>query len=349
MAAGRCLVLGLKRYSNAGNSVTSRVWKGIKVQQAKNRIQLIDSHGRIIHKLRVQITDACNFRCFYCMPRQVKFLPPSRLLKANELIDICSALVDLGIDEIRISGGEPTLRKDLEKIVDGLSRLPLQRLGITSNGQFLEERIAFLSQTKCRNINISLDSLNKEKFLSITKSDTFDAVYRAVLKSKEKGFRVKVNVVVFRGINDNEVFDFIDFSAKHKIEVRFLELMKIGPYYGKHSDLFVPAQEVIERIEEREELIPQSVNCDSTAFNFKTSSGGKIGFIASESQPFCNFCSRLRLSATGALRACLMSDAGISLRGRNKSEYPAILKSVMGMKPVERIEYIRQPMYQIGG
>ncbi|MCK5014843.1 MAG: GTP 3',8-cyclase MoaA [Candidatus Omnitrophica bacterium] len=319
------------------------------MQQAEKKNPLIDEHGRLIHKLRLQLTDTCNFRCFYCMPRQFKFLPSSQLLKANEFIEICSALVGLGIDEIRISGGEPTLRADLKEIVRGLSNLPVERLGITTNGYFLADKIAFLSQTKCRNINISLDSLNKKRFRMITKSDSFDTVYRAILKAKEKGLRVKVNVVALRGLNDDEVFDYIDFSAKHKIEVRFLELMKIGPCCCKHNGLFVPAQELIQRIEEREELIPQSVNNDSTAFNFKTSSGGKIGFIASESQPFCNFCSRLRLSATGGLRACLMSDAGISLRGRNKSEYPAILRSVIAMKPVERIEYIRQPMYQIGG
>jgi cyclic pyranopterin phosphate synthase len=319
------------------------------VQQEEKRVSLADGHGRRIHKLRLQVTDACNFRCFYCMPRQFKFAPPSQLLKAKEFIDICSALVDLGIDEVRISGGEPTLRGDLEKIIEGLSSLPVLKLGMTTNGYCLEDKIDFLSQTKCRNINISLDSLNKKRFREITKSESFDAVYSAILKAKEKGLRVKVNVVALRGLNDDEVFDYIDFSAKHKIEVRFLELMKIGPDHREQSGLFVIAQEMIRKIEEREELIPQSVNSDSTAFNFKTSSGGAIGFIASESQPFCQFCSRMRLSATGALRACLMSDSGISLRGRDKSEYPAILRSVMAMKPFDRIESIRQPMYQIGG
>lgn len=125
--------------------------------------------------------------------------------------------------------------------------------------------------------------------------------------------------------------------------------MKIGPYYKNHSQLFVSAQELIERLEEREELEPQSVNCDSTSFNFHTSSGAKIGFIASESQPFCGFCSRLQLTATGRLRACIMSEAGINLRGIDKERYPDILQSVMGMKPTERIDHIKQPMYQIGG
>lgn len=163
------------------------------------------------------------------------------------------------------------------------------------------------------------------------------------------GFYVKVNVVAMRGLNTDEIFDFINFSSQHKIEVRFLELMKIGPYYASHSRLFISAQELIEQIETREKLFAQSVNSDSTSFNFRTSSGAQIGFIASESQPFCDFCSRLRLTANGVLRACLMSEAGVNLRGQAKGAYPRLLAYVMAMKPTGRLEYIEQPMYQIGG
>ena len=147
----------------------------------------------------------------------------------------------------------------------------------------------------------------------------------------------------------NEIFDFIEFSARHNIEVRFLELMKIGPYYKNHARLFVSAQELIEKIEKRERLEPQFVNCDSTSFNFRTPSGAMVGFIASESQPFCGFCSRLRLTATGKLRACIMSEGGINLRGVPKEQYLQILSSVLRMKPIDRIDHIQQPMYQIGG
>ena len=149
------------------------------------RTRLFDAHGRHIHKLRVQITDACTFRCFYCIPQNAKFLSSSQHLKAREIIDICSALVGLGIDEIRLSGGEPTLRRDLKEIVEGLSDLPLQRFGITTNGYLLKDKLAFLKQTKCQNINISLDSLNKKNFYSITKSGHFDTVYDSILRSKD--------------------------------------------------------------------------------------------------------------------------------------------------------------------
>lgn len=310
---------------------------------------LVDPHGRLIHKLRVQITDACNFRCFYCMPQQAQFTPSQNLLSAAEVVKICSNLVDFGIDELRVSGGEPTLRKDFYDIVQGLSELALKRLGVTTNGFFLKDKLAEIKDTKCRHINISLDSLNPRTFRFITKTDYFKKVLEAVLISKAMGFHVKVNLVILRGINDHEIFDFIKFSARHGIAVRFLELMKIGHYYQNHGRLFVSAQEIIERIEEKEKLEAQSVNCDSTSFNFRTSSGAMIGFIASESQPFCGFCSRLRLTASGKLRACLMAEDGANLRHVPKEKYPELLQAVMRMKPLERLDHIEQPMYQIGG
>lgn len=310
---------------------------------------LVDAHGRQIHKLRVQLTDVCNFRCFYCMPSVPEFLPSAALLSHNELLDICSSLVDLGIDEIRVSGGEPTLRRDFEFVIEGLSGLPLRKLGLTTNGFLLEEKLDFLKQTRCQHINISLDSLREDRFHEITRTKYFEKVYRAILKAKAEGFQIKVNVVGMRGINDDEVMDFVKFSARYDIEVRFLELMKIGCAIHNHNLYFVPSQEIIKKIEESEILLPQSVNRDSTSFNFTTSSGAKIGFIASESQSFCSFCSRLRLTATGKLRACIMSEEGINLRGISKEQYPQILKTVLRMKPLARIDSIMQPMYQIGG
>jgi len=283
------------------------------------------------------------------MPLLPEFLPSSALLSSGELLEICSALVDFGIDEIRVSGGEPTLRSDFEAIIEGLSNLSLGKLGLTTNGFLLDGKFDFLKQTRCQHINISLDSLRAERFHKITKTRYFDKVYKAVLQARTEGFRVKVNVVVMRGINDDEILDFVKFSADHDIEVRFLELMKIGCSIQYHSLYFVSAREIIKKIEESEILLPQSVNRDSTSFNFTTPSGAKLGFIASESQSFCSFCSRLRLTATGKLRACIMSEAGVNLRGISKEQYPAILRTVLRMKPFTRIDHIEQAMYQIGG
>jgi cyclic pyranopterin phosphate synthase len=315
----------------------------------KESQKLTDSYQRHIHKLRVQLTDACNFRCFYCMPENIRFKRESELLSVSEIINICSVLNELGIDEIRVTGGEPTIRREFAEIINRLSELPLKKLALTTNGFNLEKKLPFLKTTNCRNINISLDSLEPEKFSRITKSRYFPETYNSILKAKEMDFNVKVNVVLFKGINDDEVFDFIDFSAKYDIEVRFLELMKIGPAYEMNPELFISAAEIIKKIKSREKLYREIVSADSTSFNYKTGAGAKIGFIASESKPFCGSCSRLRLSATGKLRACLMSEAGLELRGKSKNEFKEILYSVMGMKPPGRIHHISQPMNQIGG
>jgi len=283
------------------------------------------------------------------MPSQIKFLPNSSLLSSNEILNICEHLVSNGIDEIRVSGGEPLLRPDFNEIIAALSRLSLQKLGLTTNGYLLKEKINFLKTTRCHHINISLDSLDSTKFQNITQFTDFERIHRAIILAKDSGFCIKTNTVIMRGINDDEIFDFLEFSRKYQIEVRFLELMKIGCARFSHEQNFISAKEVIEKIEQRYKLTPQSVNIDSTAFNFTTDHGAKIGFIASESQPFCQFCSRLRLSADGYLRACLMSQAGASLKNIPVCDYPGIIRQVMRLKPTARIEKIDQPMYQIGG
>lgn len=318
--------------------------------QQEEKTKLIDSYQRHIHKLRVQLTDACNFRCFYCMPMDIKFKPHHELLTPKEIFDICSVLnEDFGIDEMRITGGEPTIRPEFEEIVTLLSKINVNKLGMTTNGFILEEKLPFLKTTNCKNINVSLDSLKKEDFNKITRSKYFDKVFNSILKAKEAGFNIKVNTVLLRGSTDKEITDFINFSAKYDIEVRFLELMKIGLAYENNNSLFISAKEVIDKIKETEKLKPVRVSQDSTSFNYITSSGAKIGFIASESMPFCGSCSRLRLTATGKLRACLMSEQGLDLKNKSRDEYHEILTSVIAMKPFQRIHHIDQVMNQIGG
>jgi GTP 3',8-cyclase len=304
---------------------------------------------RVMRKLRVTLLDNCNFRCFYCMPENPKFLSHKELLKPVEIESICSGLVDLGIDHLRITGGEPTLRREFKDILTRLSQLKIKKLSLTTNGYLLEKYLDFLWDVGCRSINISLDSLNGDKFNKITRSKGFDKAYSAILKAKEKGFFVKLNTLVFKGINDNEINDFIKFSSQTGIEVRFLELMKIGQACLSQNKHFISADEMITKIKETEFLISEEVEKDSTSFNFKTDSGARIGFIASESRPFCESCSRLRLTPKGVLRSCLMSEKGVNLRGVDIEKYPLILKQVVAMKPTYRLENIKQDMYQIGG
>jgi cyclic pyranopterin phosphate synthase len=283
------------------------------------------------------------------MPEGTKFRPARDLLSPEEMAAICRSLRDLGIEEIRVTGGEPTVRPEFDRIMSLLAGIPWMKFGITSNGFLLKPKLPMLKELGCRHVNISLDSLDADKFRSITGSARFADVRDTILAARALGMDVKVNMIVFRGINDQEVPDFARFSAAHDVEVRFLELMKVGPADSRHPDMFVPADEMLTRLRESEDLIPVDVPLDSTAFAYRTASGARLGFIASESKPFCGACSRLRLSATGRLRACLFSEAGVELRGKDVSEYPAILGQVMALKPTGRLPRILQPMNQIGG
>jgi cyclic pyranopterin phosphate synthase len=312
-------------------------------------MSLIDAHGRRLRKLRVQLTDACNFRCFYCMPEGTRFQPAEHLLSPDEIGDIGGALATLGIEEARVTGGEPTVRPEFDAIMARLAGIGWKKFGLTTNGYLLSGKLPLLKELGCRHLNVSLDSLDEERFRAITGSGYFRKVHAAILQAKSMGFEVKINAIVFRGINDDELSAFARFSAEHGIEVRFLELMRVGPAIGGHGARFIPAGEMIGRLRESEEMLPVDSAPDSTSFGFRTARGGRLGFIASESQPFCGSCSRLRLSATGKLRSCLFSDTGVELRGRDRLDYPEILREVMALKPAGRLPRIPQPMNQIGG
>ena len=312
-------------------------------------MRLTDPHGRGIRKLRVQLTDACNFRCFYCMPLGTPFRPSNTLLAPDEIGEICASLHALGIEEIRVTGGEPTVRPGFDAIMAKLAAIPWRKFGLTTNGYLLQSKLPMLRDLGCRHINISLDSLEAERFRDITGGGDFRTVVDSILAAKDMGFEVKINAIVFRGLNDGELPAFADFSARHGIEVRFLELMRVGPSADRHGERFVPADEMMEVLSRHGELIPVSSPEDSTSFGFRTAQGARLGFIASESKPFCGACSRLRLSATGKLRSCLFADTGVELRGRDPLEFPELVHEVMGMKPTGRLPHILQPMNQIGG
>ena len=311
---------------------------------------LLDDHGRIMRKLRVSLTDACNYRCFYCMEENPVFTAPSKLLSPEEIENICRELVSLGLEEIRITGGEPTLRPEFMEIVQRLSALPVKTLAVTTNGHHLEKLLPQLKTTNLTKINISVDSLDEGKFHTITRGGDLRKVLSSLFKARDMGFEIKLNAIIFRGINDEEVVDFARFSADENIEVRFLEYMKIGPGITDFDTRFVPAREMRARLEAAYgSLIPVSAPRDSTSKIYSTSQGARIGIIASESEPFCSDCSRLRLSATGTLRPCIMMNTGVSLRNVAHEDFPAIVSKVVSWKPEGRLPEIAQGMYQIGG
>ena len=310
---------------------------------------MLDKHGRRMRKLRISLLDACNMRCIYCMPDNAEFMPKENWASASELVQISSNLCSLGIEEIRLTGGEPTLRKDILPIVNGLSQLQLQKLGLTSNGILLGKLLPDLAKTNCQYINLSLDSLNKLNFQRITKRDVFDTVLSNVLAARDIGFKVKINAVILRGLNDHEVLDFVRWSGREKIPVRFLEVMNIGVMKASFKTRTIPAREMISVIKKDFNLVPQNDAVDATAYTFHADNGADIGFIASESEPFCGGCSRLRLTPQGHIRPCLFTDTGIDLKPLTLDEYPQVLKNIISMKPTGRLEHIEQPMYQIGG
>lgn len=315
----------------------------------KDVTTLTDSHGRRIRKLRLSLTDKCNLRCHYCMPVNSTFMDEKKFLNAEEYRMIVSELCDFGVEELRLTGGEPLLRPAFEEIVSGFSGLRLKKIGLTTNGIFLDKYFEVLKANRVFHLNISLDSLDPENFLSITHGDYLERVLDNISKARMLGFLIKINVVAMKGVNDHELEDFVDFSRRTGVEVRFLELMRIGHARDAQTEQFIPAKDLIKRLTERHLLKPIVKEGDSTSFNYLLDNGSQIGFIASESRPFCGQCSRWRLSADGILRACLMKDDGVSVRNKNAQERVSVYQELLGMKPGMRPVEVAHQMNGIGG
>ena len=310
---------------------------------------MVDKHGRRMRKLRISLLDACNLRCLYCMPERPVFMPQKDWASAKDLIHITSNLVALGIEEIRLTGGEPLLRRDFVEIVDELSALPVKKLGLTTNALLLAPYLWLLQHTKLQQLNISLDSLDAENFKRISRRDAFSTVMDAIFTAKTLGFTVKINTVVMKGVNDHELPAFVAWSATHEIPVRFLEVMNIGVMKSQFQERFLSASDMKAMLKADYQFSRLNDTSDSTSRNFRVSNGAEIGFIASESNPFCTGCSRLRLTPKGQIRPCLFMQEGIDLKSLAPEDYPKALATIIAMKPIGRIPHQPQPMYQIGG
>ncbi len=310
---------------------------------------LIDQHGRRLKKLRLSLIDACNMRCPYCMPDNPVFMKRDQWLSVKEVNDLVSKLLTFGIDEVRLTGGEPLLRPDFLEIAQTLSLLPLKSLSVTTNGVHLSKLLIDLKKTKIKKINISLDSLQRDTFRRLSGLDELETVLEAIFRAQELGFEVKINCVVMRGLNHPELLDFVKFSSTHQIPVRFLELMKIGVMARESAhQYFFSQQEMKEIILSQHALIPLKSEHDSTSTNFKVGTA-RIGFIASETDEFCSGCSRLRVDATGKIYPCLFKDQGVSLRGKNLAEISQILNIIKDEKPLTRLPSVERVMHMIGG
>jgi len=281
---------------------------------------LQDKFGRTIKDLRISVTDRCNFRCFYCIPNEnIVWKRKQELLTHDEIVLLSEIAVSLGVEKVRLTGGEPLLRGDLELLISRLSKISgLCDLAMTTNGAGLKRRASALRSAGLNRITISCDSLKPDTFKTITRRDALQSVLDGIEATIASGFPLpKVNCVVIRGMNDDEVADFADFARAKGVCVRFIEYMPLDNGHQWDRQMLVGGREVLQRIEERHQLVPIDRDSPSeTALKYAFADGapGEIGIIAPVTMPFCGACSRLRLTADGNLRTCLFSMVDHNIR-----------------------------------
>lgn len=308
---------------------------------------LIDSHGRVLRDLRVSLTDRCNFRCLYCLPESEaahnfyrghwahmpdsapivqQWVPRSHLLSFEELERCVRLAVSLGIQKIRLTGGEPLLRHGVEDLVARIAAIPgLTDLAMTTNGFLFQEKARALRQAGLRRVSFSMDSLDRANFKKITGRDGLAQVLESIALARELGFHpVKVNAVVIRGINDHEVEALAEFARAQDLSFRFIEFMPLDSARAWLKEMVVPGRELLARLQQRFDLRPvASDNPSATAKRWAFPDGrGEIGIIAPVSEPFCGHCNRIRLTADGKIRTCLFSVIEHDLRARLRQGSP---------------------------
>jgi cyclic pyranopterin phosphate synthase len=266
-----------------------------------------DKYNRIHDYLRISLTDNCNLRCFYCMPEEdYDFTPASRLMQPHEIETLAKIFVEQGVRKIRLTGGEPLVRKDASNIISALGKLPAE-LAITTNGTRVHEMVNVLKEAGIRTINISLDTLQPEKFLLITRRDLFHQVRSNIELLLHHQFNVKINVVVMKGFNEEEINEFIAWTTHIPVQIRFIEFM---PFDGNRwtSNKVFSLHEILETINQRFSFPPVQGSANDTAKHYTVPGhAGSFAVISTMSQPFCSTCNRMRLTADGKLKNCLFS------------------------------------------
>lgn len=323
---------------------------------------LIDSHGRVLRDLRVSLTDRCNFRCLYCLPETEaaqnfyrghwahlpnsapilqQWVPKQNLLTFEEIERVVRLVVGLGIQKIRLTGGEPLLRHEIEKLVERIAGLSgIQDLAMTTNGFLFPAKARALRQAGLRRVSFSLDSLDRQNFKKITGRDGLNEVFASIALAQELGFvPVKVNAVIIRGLNDHELEPLAEFARQHSLAMRFIEFMPLDSARAWLREMVVPGREILARLRTRFDLREAPLdNPSSTSRRWTFPDGrGELGIIAPVSEPFCGHCNRLRLTADGKIRTCLFSVTEHDLRsklrgGASDSELAEWLSAVVWQK-----------------
>ncbi len=335
--------------------------------ESKTQNKLIDTFGREHSYLRISITERCNLRCKYCMPVEgIKLSPKKNIMTADEIYSIAKTFVEHGVDKIRLTGGEPLIRKDAPEIIERLASLPTT-LAITTNGVNVDQFIPLFKKCGIKKLNLSLDTLNAEKNHLITRRNYFDRIYKNILLLVEEDFEVKVNCVLMKGENDDEIIDFINLTKKMPLAIRFIEFM---PFDGNRWNLnqMVSLEEILKKAVDEFGIAQIQKLKDpptDTAKHYRIKNyRGNFAIISSVTNPFCDGCNRIRLTANGRLKNCLFSSAEsdiLSLLRKNKPIVPAIkeiiklkFKTRSGMDTIEQfndpeIHTKNRSMIAIGG
>jgi GTP 3',8-cyclase len=326
---------------------------------------LVDSFGRTHNNLRISVTDRCNIRCFYCMPAEhVEFRPREELLTFEEMARFVRIATRLGVDKIRLTGGEPLVRQDVPTLVKMLVEIPgIRDIALTTNGILLAEQAADLKAAGLHRLNISLDALSEETFERIARRKGLQRVLDGIFAAQQVGFhRIRLNAVSIRGLTENEVVPLARFARRHGLELRFIEYMPLDAEQHWKHDQVLSGGEVRRIIHEEVgplEALPVD-DPSQPATDFQYTDGGRVGFINPVTEPFCGNCNRLRLTAEGQVRNCLFStvewDARALLRGGGTDdEIAALVVECVGAKKIghgiDTPQFVRpqRAMYQIGG
>ncbi len=316
----------------------------------QNNTALIDPFGRRIEYVRLSLTDKCNLRCFYCMPKGFKdFEQPENWLTFDEIERVIKAFTELGVGRVRLTGGEPLVRKNVAELANRLTALPgLDDLSLSTNATLLEQHALALKQSGISRINVSLDSLKAERFNQITGGD-LQPVLDGLMAAKQAGFSpIKINMVAMKGINDDEFEDMVEFCLRHDFTLRFIETMPMGATGEAATDHYIDLQTVKQTLSKSFELIPGVMPGGGPARYVQIKNTDlRIGFITPISQHFCESCNRVRLSTDGTLYLCLGQDDKLELRpllraGISDDELKNVLIQAIGLKP-EKHEFNEKP------
>ena len=295
---------------------------------------LIDPFKRKISYVRVSVTDRCDFRCTYCMSEDMEFLPKKDVLSLEELDRLCNTFIDLGVKKLRITGGEPLVRKNIMQLISNLGKKlgrGLEELTLTTNGSQLDRYAKDLFENGVRRINVSLDSLEKNKFKKITRNGDLDKVINGIMVAKKAGLKIKINTVALKGINDNEILNLVNWCGENKFSLTFIEVMPMGEIGEKRSDQYMPLTEVKSLIQTKYSLTEDSLRTGGPArYVHCHETDQKIGFITPHTHNFCELCNRVRITCTGEMYMCLGQQDKADLKTPlRKSENDQLLKHVI--------------------